>query len=325
MGEDKAQDRLDSQGPFKTEEGKSFALRPDSNTYVPVNDVRDQWKAESEQHPITKEQRDAFFRQRVSLVESSNVGDEHKQALLESLNRSLREDESVESEVPPTPMPKPGGVGYGAYYKDGLLEFQNHSVLYFKIVINPAIGNAVNKWLYATSTNRAPKGLEAYVCYHHDDNPTFNIFDWSKVTTEEQFALARSYSSLDDYLVPRTEAGKVFQTLHVLNSTRRLAGTKWINEVMVYKSSNNGYDLVYTSQYDLDPFDETKYLWWGPIIETFPPFPFVTNELGFFDAQLVQDGGPSVILTSAVTDLKTDHVGAKVVFERPHYSFIVHW
>jgi hypothetical protein len=319
-----ANDDLESYMPFKLEEERALAFQPDTNKYVPMNDVREQWTRDSESFPSTKEQRKAFYQQRIRLVESSEVSEDRKLALLEGLNQSLEDEESHDSEAPLEHGPIPGGVGYGAYYRDGSLRFKNYSVLYYKIVTIPDIGNAANDWLYLTSTNRAPKGVEAYVAYHGQNKPMFNIFDWSK-EDDARFALSRPYDWLDDYLIPHPAGTSQYQTVHVVNSTRRIAGTTWTNDVMVYNQNTQGYDLVYSSQYDLPSLEEENYLWWGPIVETFPPFPFSINDVGFFDAQLLQDGDPPALLTTTVTDLETNHAGAKVVFDQPNYSFVVHW
>ena len=313
----------ESYKPFKSEDGQTLVLQPDTNEYVPVNDLREQWAHDSESFPSTKEQRQAFYQQRIRLVESSEISEDRRATLLERLKSSLQAEESEPAEAPDH-GPVPGGVGWGAYYRDGLLEFNEYSVLYYKIVTIPDIGNAANDWLYLTSTNRAPKGVEAYVAYRGQDEPMFNIFDWSK-EDEARFALSRPYAWLDDYLILHPAGDSHYETVQVVNSTRRIAGTKWSNEVMVYRQNTNVYDLVYSSEYDLDPQEETDFLWWGPIVETFPPFPFSINNIGFFDAQLLQDERPPALLTANFTHLEANQPGAQVVFAQPNYSFVVHW
>lgn len=311
------------EGPFKTQNGTTHVFKPDTSEYIPVNDLREQWKHGAEEFPTTKEERQAFYQQRIQLIESSEGRDELRQELLANLNESVKGEEAEPDDLD-EPQPVPGGVGYGAYYRSGQMRFTDSSVLYYKIVTIPEVGNVKNKWLYLTSTNRAPKGVEAYIAYRQQDTPMFNVFDWSK-TGPDRFALSRPYDWLSDYLILHEEDTLEYQTIYVANSTRRISDTHWTNEVMLYNPNTDNYDLVYSHDYDMATIDEKKYLWWGPIVETFPPFPFTINNLGFFDAQLLQDGSPPVMLTNAVTELKTDHAGAHVVFARPNYSFIVHW
>jgi hypothetical protein len=314
----------DKYEPVRSDGEQPLALKPDTNEYLPVNDLREEMKRASEEYPPTKEAKQAFYQQRIKLIESADIPDDHKDDLLEPLKLSAQEEESdAGPEYPPDPRPIPGGVGYGAFYKDGALEFSNSSALYYYIVTIPNIGDATNQWLYLTSTNRSPKGVEALVSYHQQDNPMFMVFDWSK-TGNARWSLSRPYSQLSDYLTPYTAEGHQYQTIYVANSTRRIAGTRWINEVMLYNRNTNAYDLVYSNEYDLAATDEQKYLWWGPIVETFPPFPTQTNDIGFFEARLLQDGAAPSLLTSDLTDLKIDNPGFQVVFDRPNYSFVVH-
>jgi hypothetical protein len=311
-------------GPFKNQDGSKLVFKPDTGEYILVNDVREKWKHGAEDFRTTKAERQAFYQQRIQLIETSQGRDELRQELLANLNESVKDEEAGPDDLDDF-QPVPGGVGYGAYYRSGQLRFTDSSVLYYKIVTIPEVGNVNNNWLYLTSTNRAPKGVEAYVAYRQQDTPMFKVFDWSK-TGQDRFALSRPYDWLDDYLIPHEEEGDLeFQTLYVANSTRRTSDTHWINEVMLYNPNTDKYDLVYSHAYDLATIDEKKYLWWGPIVETFPPFPFTINSLGFFDAQLLQDESPPVMLTNDVTELKTDHAGVQVVFARANYSFIVHW
>lgn len=314
--------------PFKVEGGQTLAFKPDKNEYVPVNDAREEMQRDSEKYATSKEHRRAFYQQKINLIELSGTSGDQKDELLQDLRQSeLEEEANLNPENPPNPRPIPGGVGYGAFYKDGSLKFQNSSVLYYYIVTVPDIGDARNKWLYLTSTNRSPKGVEAYISYREQNEPKFTVFDWSK-KGDARWSLSRPYSLLIDYLLPYESEGIKYQTINVANSTRRVIGTTWVNEVMLYNRTTQAYDLVYSNEYDLPSIEESKYLWWGPIVETFAPFPYSTNDIGFFDAQLLQDSASPTLLTAQLTDLRKDHAnhpGFKLVFDRPNDSFIVRW
>ncbi len=336
--------------PFKTQGEQIVAFKPGTNKYVPVHDATEEMKRDSEKYAPNGEQRQAFYQRRIELIESSDTLDDdknellqdlrlsaqqekssaHKNELLQDLNQSaLAEESNAHPEDPPDPRPIPGGVGYGAFYIDGKLTFSNSSVLYYSIVTVQDIGDDSNKWLYLTSTNRSPKGVEAYVSYQGQNEPTFTVFDWSK-TGDARWALSKPYSQLSDYLIAYDAGGHQYQTINVANSTRRVEGTetRWKNEVMLYNRISEAYDLIYLNEYDLPASEEHKCLWWGPIIETFAPFPYSTNVVGFFDAQLLQDGASPRLLTADVTQLRKDHAGHpgfQLVFDQPNYSFLVRW
>lgn len=310
--------------PLKVEKDQRFALRPDLQEYIPVDDRREEWARESERTPSTKDERQAFYQHRIKLVESSEDSS-RKEELLRDLKESMeREEASPDSESEPDPEPIPGGVGYGAYYKSNALAFTNSSMLRYNIVVIPQIGNAQNKWLFLTSTNRSPRGVEAYIAYQQQNYPSFKVFDWSKAG-KARFALSRPYELLGDYLVPHEAGGVEYQTIHVSNNTRRIAGDNWINEVFLLNRTTSHYDWIYSNEYELAQIDEDDYKWWGPIVETFPPFPFTINNVGFFDAQLLQDDKPAQMLTPDVTNLRVDHPGYTVVLNEANHSFIVHW
>lgn len=314
----------DKHEPFKSEGEETYAFKPDTKTYVRVNDVREKMEQECKGNAPTKEQRQAFYQQRIRLIEATGSPYDHKKELLQDLIQSAQEEEKTED---PDSAPLPGGVGYGAYYKDGALKFANSTVLHYYIVTVPEIGDAKNNWLYLTSTNRSPRGVEAFVSFHKQDGPTFTIFDWSK-TGEQRWALSVPYDKLGNYLIKKEVEGKEYQPINVANSTRRMAGTMWRNEVMLYNQNTQNYDLVYRNDYNLPVNDEGKYLWWGPIVETFAPFPYSTKVIGFFDAQLLQDDNAPRLLTSDLTDLKeqyADHPGFKIAFAKSNYSFVVSW
>jgi hypothetical protein len=308
---------------FKLQDGKRFAFDPEKQEYVPVNDVTEKMKEDTEKHPPSNEAKKAFYQQRIKLVESSNLANEHKNELLQGLNHSVEVVESAsEPVVLPDPPPKPGGVGFGVYYKPNTLTFDNSSALHYRIVTVPGIGAELNEWLYLTSTNYTPKGTEAFISYHQQDNPTFAVFDWSK-PEGKQWGLSKPYSELGNYLTIYRADNHQYPTISVINSTRRLDETRWINEVMLRNKVTKDFDLVYRNEYDLPEADEDKRLDWGPIVETFSPFPNETNRIGFFNAMLLQDGKQHM-LTQKLTDLRIDDEGFEVVYFRPNSSFIVH-
>lgn len=314
--------------PFKLEGEQTVAFKPDVKSYVRVHDKREEMAQDSEKYAPSSEQRQAFYQRRIDLIQLSDALDAEAGEVLQDLRESaLKEGSDTEPEDAPSPRPIPGGVGYGAFYRDGKLQFNDSSVLHYSIVTIRDVGDDSNKWLYLTSTNRSPKGVEAYVSYRGNDEPTFTIFDWSKAG-DARWVLSRPYGMLGDYLTQRSAGGNEYDTIYVANSTRRVAGTTWRNEVMLYNKNTMAFDLIYSNDYDLPPSNLHKYLNWGPIVETFAPFPYTTNVVGFFDAQLLQDGAAPCLLTDEFTWLRKDHAhhpGFDIVFNQPNYTFLVRW
>jgi hypothetical protein len=305
---------------FKIENGKTLAFNPEKNEYIPVNDVREETKRASQEYPPTKEEKQLFYQQKIKRVESLEIPYEQKKDLLDELEEAAQEEEE---EDPPIPKPIPGGVGFGIFFRDEALEFTNSSTLFYHIVTIPTIGAISNEYLYLTSTNRAPKGIEALISYVRQDKPKFHIYDWSIKKKKDRWAASKPYDLLDRYLIKHTSAGQEFDTIYVANSTRRLEGTRWRNEVLL-RTTTGEYDFVYSHDYDLSASDERRFLTWGPIVETFPPHPNETNQIGFFQTKLLQDDGDALLLTDVDTKLRIDDPGFQLDLLEPNHSFIVH-
>jgi hypothetical protein len=77
--------------------------------------------------------------------------------------------------------PVPGGVGYGMFYKGAFRRaFARGTSFSYEIVCpNPPGGN-IDTSLYVTATNRAHKGVEAFVAYQGQDDTRFKVFDWAR-------------------------------------------------------------------------------------------------------------------------------------------------
>jgi hypothetical protein len=304
----------------KTDGDRTFAYRPHTDEYLQVDDITDHVKQISDEHRPRREEKEAFYQQRIKLVEETSMPADQKSELLQDLKESV---DQVKAEPEPPHPPIPGGVGFGAFYIDGTLQFDNSSTLYYYIVTPPDIGNAANEWLYLTSTNRSPKGVEAFISFEQQQNPRFKVFDWAR-SGDDRWVVDIPYSSLSDYLLTRQVGAEQYETIYVVNSTQRLgAGTNWRNEVLLYNRVKNRYDRAYKHTYTLSPDDEQKFLTWGPIVETFSPFPNETRKIGFFDATLFQDDEER-LLNESVTQLRIDDPGFTVDFRVPNSSFIVH-
>ena len=306
-------------GLFQVREGKRFVFDPEKNDYVPVHDATQERKEYTEKYPPSGEAQKAFYQHRIKQVEASTLRTERKESILQDMRRSVEEVDSASAELPPIP----GGVGYGVYFNEDSLKFVNSSVLSYRIVTVPELGAELNEWLYLTSTNRSPKGTEAFVSYHQQENPTFTVFDWSKEGSA-RWSLRMPFSELGPYLKKHIADGQEFDTIYVMNSTRRLDGTRWTNDVLLQNEQTGELDLVYSHEYNLAENEEEDGLDWGPIVETFPPFPNETTPIGFFTARLQQDDGEPRLLGADDTHLRTEDPGFSVTHFMPNHSFIVH-
>ncbi|HEX5731506.1 MAG TPA: hypothetical protein VF131_01635 [Blastocatellia bacterium] len=222
---------------------------------------------------------------------------------------------------PPIPMPIPGGVGCGIFYKENKLRFRNSSTLYYHIITAPNAGSAENEWLYLTTTNRAPWCCEAFVSYKGQQEPRLVIFDWSK-RADSRWRVSIPISLLNQYQFIYEADSVPYRTIYLINDTRRLDGYTWINRVFLRNRVRNRFDIVHQNKYILPPEHEQSYLWWGPIVETFHPHPNVINEVGFFDVRLFQDEQRRK-LTPDVIDFKRES-GFELLYFKENSSFIVH-
>lgn len=308
---------------FKLQDGNRLAFHPEANIYLPVNDAREKSKIVSDQHPLSYEAKKAFYQQRLKRVEASKLPGERKNQLLTRLQNSLKEAESKADVGVPPSAPKPEGRGFGVFYRENELTYETSSTLFYRIVAVPDVGTDLSEWLYLTSTNHSPRGTEAYISYEKRLNPTFSVFDWSKLEGE-QWVVCKPYSELSNYLMTFTVSNHEYPTIYVMNNTRKKPGTAstWINEVMLLNKVTNAYDFVYSSEYPLPASEVGNGLDWGPIVESVPPGLTETNRIGFFNATLLLDG-TAFKLTQDVTDRNLEESGFDLVLLEPNFSFIV--
>lgn len=319
-----------------TDKGETLAYDPTEDEYIPVVDAKDEFKKLSEGSSVPEDTKQAFYRERQKIVEEAELPDEQKGKLLRDIRQYIDEGDkersrrnsrdnsspSIETESddeePPIPMPVPGGVGSGVFFKTGKLLFSNYSTLYCFITTKPSAGPSLNRWMYLTSTNRAPRCFEAFISYKDQDGPMFVTFDWSKVPGNP-WEKPVPISNLIEYRYNYTVAGVSFPTIYLKNTTRWLGGTTWVNEVSLKNYVRREWSLAYDNTYSLP--GGLPYLWWGPILETFYPFPTDINSHGFFDAFLLQDGYERY-LTPQVTDF-VQKPGFDPQILRHNDSFIV--
>ncbi len=199
---------------------------------------------------------------------------------------------------PPTPAPVPGGVGEGFYYAtagspaifiDG---FVGGTAIGFDLIAQTAPGGNVDNYLYLTATNRSGLGVEAFLSYFGQTEPDFKVFEWA-LYSGDPWVVDLPWSALTDYLHLRTTHGMSLPVIPVWNSTFRVDGSTWRNEVHLHNARLKGWDLIYSFDYAAVDADQQQPTiggtftgTWGPIVETFQD-PYVgTVALGHLAIQL---------------------------------------
>jgi hypothetical protein len=322
IGSTQMPDQHDYPGPFRCTNGEVFCYWPENGTYIKVIDARDAILKKAEKCP-GESQKEAFYAHRIKWAE---LAAKHDRTLSSSELASRAQSGTPGEALPCVSLPHSGtggDVGYGLIYRYDKLTFQNSTALFYYATSAPKITDPRNKWLYLTATNHSPKGVEAFLYYRGNDESRFAIVDWSI----EKWVLCLPHDALVEYVKNKTVGGQQYQTIYIVNSTRRVAATSWTNEVLLYNEKTKYYDLIYSSKYGLSGGEEPWH--WGPIVETFDKFPYPTSDLGFFDAQIMQDSNPIRPLIPADTYCRNDYPGNgfELVFggATQHYSFVVHW
>lgn len=230
--------------------------------------------------------------------------------------------------TPKRTIPTPGGVGYGMFYTDGFRTlFARGTSFFYEIVCPTPPGGNINTWLYLTATNRASKGVEAFVSYQGQNDTRFKVFDWAR---SDQWQTNIPLTNLSAYLRSVIAHGFAVQVLPVWNSTFEIGQNRWRNEVLLHNRVANRWELVYRFDYASTTAEQTTG-WvgsWGPIVETFQDNYQQTNLLGFLNTMLIHrnSGGQWLswaVLTAAQSTIRNDGQGFSPQFLDPNYSFVV--
>ena len=131
--------------------------------------------------------------------------------------------------------PVPGGVGYGMFYTRAFRRaFTRGTSFRYKIVCpNPPGGN-IDTSLYLTATNRAHKGVEAFVAYQGQNDTRFKVFDWARHRPRSRrWQVDILFAELTPYLGSTVAHDCELQTLLVWNSSVEIGTNKWRNEVLL--------------------------------------------------------------------------------------------
>jgi hypothetical protein len=218
---------------------------------------------------------------------------------------------------------------FGAFYTDAFKSAWGHGTsLAYDIVCPTRAGGNVDDFLYLTATNRSALGVEAFVSYYKQNDLHFQVFDWSR-PKDEHWQTNKSFSQLADYLKTESAHGRSYQVLPVTNSTFRLQGSTYRNQVMLYNRVRGGWDIVYHHDYTATDAQQ-KAVWvgsWGPIVETCQSRYNHTNKMGALTIQLnAADNhdkwGGWALLGATNARIRTDPVGFHLDLD-PNYAFTV--
>lgn len=224
--------------------------------------------------------------------------------------------------------PPPGGVGYGMFYTNQFrTRFARGTAFYYEVVCPHQPGGNVSDYLYLTATNRAQKGVEAFVSYHAQDIARFKVFDWAR---SDHWQTDIRFADLTSYLRSTVAHGWGLQTLLVWNQTFEIGQNLWRNEVLLQNRASNRWDLVYRFDYQSTTAEQTSG-WvgsWGPIVETFQTSYSNVRWLGFLNTMLVGRNAAGTwgqwdILRAADSTVRNDGHGFSPLFLDPNYSFVV--
>jgi len=224
--------------------------------------------------------------------------------------------------------PIPGGVGYGMFYTAGFrTAFTRGTSFFYEIVCPHQPGGNVNTWLYLTATNRASRGVEAFVSYQGQNDTRFKVFDWAR---PDQWQTNIPFANLGSYLRSTVSHGFGFQVLLVWNSTFEIAPNRWRNEVLLHNRAANRWDLVYQFDYASTTAEE-RTGWpgsWGPIVETFQSSYQNTRWLGFLNTMLTgRDAAGQwsnwALLAGNQSTIRNDGQGFSPLFLDPNHTFVV--
>jgi hypothetical protein len=252
---------------------------------------------------------------------------EAKVAIARRWNQTVDVVRAIATRKRKTP-PVPGGVGYGMFYTSGFrTAFARGTSFYYEIVCPHQPGGNVNTWLYLTATNRAQKGVEAFVSYQGQNDTRFKVFDWAR---SDQWQTNIPFANLTSYLRSTVAHGWGLQVLLVWNSSFEIGVNRWRNEVLLHNRVTNGWDLVYRYDYTSTTAEQTSG-WpgsWGPIVETFQNSYQNTRWLGFLNTMLIARNaagqwGNWGVLTASQSTIRNDNQGFSPLFLDPNYSFVV--
>ena len=300
---------------------EEYLLNPNDNKYYPVRDLTNEFEQISLNTPRDLEFERKFENKR------KNEEKEEKSKKLSGFHELISFDRN-------SSLPIPGGVGYGVYYNSNFqYDFTYGTTLSYDIICPTQAGGDVNNYLYLTGTNRAAKGVEAFISYYGQNDFHFRVYDWA-LPESDRWTRNISYSALGDYLSTKTISGSSRQIISIQNRTVQVSNNQWENIVWLWNYSTLTYDKIYYSDdyyyATLADQKDSYYGSWGPIVETFQDYYYYdTNVVGFYLVQLMSKNNSSswssweLLTTDNSYTMPLAH-GFSTVFSTPNHTFGVH-
>jgi hypothetical protein len=271
----------------------------------------------------------AFLRSKLRMLETHPAFDQRsRSAAHNELMAQLGRREDLRRAAEEETGPLPGGVGYGMFYHQAFrTAFVRGTSFYYEIVCPTQPGGNVNTWLYLTATNRASRGVEAFVSYFGQNDTRFKVFDWAR---EDHWQTDVPFGNLSSYLRQAAAHGAVYQVLPVWNSSYEIGTNRWRNDVLLYNHAASRWDLIYRFDYGATSSEQTSG-WvgsWGPIVETFQNAYSGTRPMGALNTMLIsRDSGGAwgqwQLLGANDSFVRDDGQGYTTVFLDPNYSWTV--
>ena len=270
----------------------------------------------------------AFLAHKLTLLRTHPGITEEKRADGEAMLARLFGAKALEAVDKKKTEPVPGGVGYGMFYTNRFrAAFARGTSFYYEIVCPNQPGGNVNDALYLTGTNRAQKGVEAFIAYKGQDDMRFRVFDWAR---SDQWQTDIPLAKLTPHLRSTVAHGRGMQVLCVQNSSVEIGMNQWRNEVLLHNRAANLWDLIYRFDYSSTTAEQQGGFVgsWGPIVETFQNRYANTRSLGFLNTMLMSRNADGRwrnwgVLTASQSKIRNDDQGLSPLFLDPNYSLVV--
>jgi hypothetical protein len=295
-----------------TSECGSTIHDPALNATFATQDQRDHFKLLSSQTPTSKKDKQLFVAHKTLKREKAALAS-GKQG-----SGALNDDG------------KSRAIGFWPI--DGKLLFKRSTAIRYVIIFPEAVDQDFTSYLYLTSSNRSAKGTESHIAFVRGDLPAFFIYDWSiPGDGTQQLVRQVPISQMGKYVFPTSDPSFQLQGILVINQTRLVENTTWINCVHLGVFENgrlDHFDTVYSNTYKLasNADQQPNYQtggFWGPQVECFQNFTQQINTVGFSGCWFVQDGN-AILLDESNTAPHDDNFGLKLQFQTPWRDFLVH-
>jgi len=233
--------------------------------------------------------------------------------------------------------PVPGGVGYGYWFNDDALHWENSTVLDF-FVLTPTTIGGISDTLYLTSTNRSNLGAEAHIGYWLPNQQAFfRVYDWARPEGDRWQALLWLPLGHPEYVTDRPdEFGAVRQMCRIRNGTIYLgmSGSDylWRNEALLFNFDLGLWDLVYSYDYTTAAKEDNTFQYgehmgsWGPIVEVFGEESAYQDleKIGFDLIRLFQDGNPASLWLTPSNSHKSQMAWWQLISRTENRGFVVY-